>query len=717
MSQNSNLISSTTSSTEQVTQFLEDSKVQTTSLTQPISDSVLVKSEINSLTSICGRPTRLVSGKWSSTVSAISLIPTDMTQIPSIAEVDLPGAIFSKNAAIRDKLNNFGLFRAGMRVRLQCNGVPTQLGKLLMVWRPMYSVQSDEKNFCHNSRTGISCFPHVELDLSVGNTVELDIPFATPLAALNLQDATSQELGTIQVIVLNALSTVTEPSDASYTLWGWFTNPIATVPTAATASFPTLRDFTIGHKRYLKQEAMPIAQVMDDASSQHKTFAKLPGAGYTNCDSNDQSVNLALSRGGGASSRAASDDLTISELCKRESLIDTFDWQASDPVDGVISQYSVSPNCAPRSGTTTFHSILSYWALFASFWRGTLVYRFSCAKTIFHSGRLRISFIPNVVSGVGLETDNAYNVVWDLREKHEISLSVPFVSPRIANVLSASAGLNIGAMFDLTGVIMVSVINPLNPTDSVSTSVPINVWISSPDMKYMVNFNTGTYIPKYIAPLPQAQVLADEDLDAGMGNAGAVALMPTDNSDSCAMVTSEILSSVNELSRRFTLHSTYSAPSDAILNMPFTAFFNPMKDPAGIISQLDLLASSFTFVSGSQRLKLAVRGKPADIGAATLFARAHPNFSRAISTASATDLYAGTMNSFVSAVQNNVLEIQGPWFCNAPYMPFDDKGVFDGISTNNLTLGILGTADEAYVFRAGGNDFALSYFVGPPATT
>jgi len=721
MSQNSTSTNSTVISKEQVTTFHDDSTLDVTSMPQTLPNSLLVQSELNSLTSICGRPTRVLSGSWSSTVAEVPLIPVDMTSLPSLAEVDLPGALFAANSAIRDKLSNFSFLRTKLKARLQVNGEPTQLGKMLLVWRPMESIQGS-KNLCHNSKTGISVFPHVEIDANSGNSVELEIPFAHPYNALNLRDATSQYLGTLHLVVINKLTSVTLPTTASYTLWVWMDDPVVSVPTAAPIVFPTVRKFNIGEKTYIKQEAIrPVAQVMDDASSQHKTFSQLPGAAYTNIDSNDQSVELAAFRGTSTSTPVLDNDDSIAAICKREAIVGTFNWKKEDAVDATLAYFPVSPQCAPYSGGVSFNTPLSFLSLLFAFWRGSLIYRFSAAKTIFHSGRLRISFTPNFTGTNYSSSDNNYSFVWDLRKQSEIAVRVPFVSSTLMKYCQAHSSTAVMSESVGCGTLTVSVINPLVYSEAVPSTIPINCWISSDDMKFRCNVllkQTPVFIPTPTPPRPVAQVLVDDDNDANMGVSASHLIMKTNDADGCNYVTSEQIASLSEMVKRFTIYTSFDAPSNVQINIPHSYTSAPALSTVRSLyygSMLDFVSLCFTFVSGSQRWK--VLSTQSDTGGdALLIARAHPTGSRIETTGPVTSVYPETMSTVVNSRLNNMLECSAPWFTNAPFMPYDNGTVFNDVLVNTVSMGVLGSIGSAVLFRAGGPDFKFGFFTGPPAT-
>jgi hypothetical protein len=143
--------------------------------------------------------------------------------------------------------------------------------------------------------------------------------------------------------------------------------------------------------------------------------------------------------------------------------------------------YSYNHPDLPTSGTNTavLSTPLFYLGNMFSTWHGDIKFTIRVAKTKFHAGRLLLSYSPawgttfggvssiKVPSTTELQTYNYKSAVWDLRESNVIEFVCPFVSP-----------VNYNFCQQPTGVFVMSVLDPLLATSTVSPSVPFIVEVS-----------------------------------------------------------------------------------------------------------------------------------------------------------------------------------------------------------------------------------------------
>lgn len=167
-----------------------------------------------------------------------------------------------RNESIRIKLSNYHLFRSDMKIRIVVNGSPFNYGRLMVVYVPFRY-----RNPCIANVTALSTatpylltaycssLPHVWVNPSSNNTVELDIPFIYPQnwMALGLNGNSligaegATQIGSVYVIPSNALRQANGGSTPliSVTMYGMFTNPEVAGPINQfyTANMLDLEDF------------------------------------------------------------------------------------------------------------------------------------------------------------------------------------------------------------------------------------------------------------------------------------------------------------------------------------------------------------------------------------------------------------------------------------------------------------------------------------------
>lgn len=126
-------------------------------------------------------------------------------------------------------------------------------------------------------------------------------------------------------------------------------------------------------------------------------------------------------------------------------------------------------------------------------WNGTIDYRFDIVKTMMHTGRLIVAFIPGV-SGkfphknkkgewkneyptLG-EMAASYHAVFDMGgDATSFTFSVPYVAQQPWMPVSDYGNTQTPRVSVSTGTIFLSVLNRMVPMDSVPTSIPINIFV------------------------------------------------------------------------------------------------------------------------------------------------------------------------------------------------------------------------------------------------
>lgn len=487
---------------EQVTTFRDDNLI---SAFQPMGQpstvsNYITKTEVNNLASLLARPQIVATGEADSTLSQLPLTPGVQQDVVNLAftRLDFPDALFGV-PLVRDKLNFFSFFKASICVKAVFNAPPFVQGKVLAVARPYY--RDTDLDFARTSASGLTGYPHVEVDLSSGNSGQLKLPFVAPFHAWDLVNysATDTTMFTYFLYVLNPIRSAVTPLSVPFTVYAWFEDVELTVPTPQTASLVPgqISSSTTTYFRRRLRKDLPEAQVMDTTPEHcHKVFLNVPAAGFNNAMGCDTAISLSLDPNERVENHDVvtdQDDMDLKYVCMRESLLSRFTFATSNAVFERLFSTPVAPNVAVSLANTPivyFPSVLAYTSTMFAFWRGTIRYRVSVAKTSYHSGRLRLSFIPvvkNQTVPTGNALSNAYSVIWDLRESSDITVDVPFVYPLDMAPITGMTDINSTQASLSTGFFEITVLNPLRASETVFDTVSCNVWISSPDMQFAVS--------------------------------------------------------------------------------------------------------------------------------------------------------------------------------------------------------------------------------------
>lgn len=231
-----------------------------------------------------------------------------------------------------------------------------------------------------------------------------------------------------------------------------------------------------------------------------------------NYDGADTSHKLALSacneietKPGLAGSSA--DEMDFSHILSIPNYWDRFTWSTDNLNDAVIWTNYVTPfKVKAYSDTITDRfrcTHMGYVANAFTYWRGSIVYTFKFVKTQYHSGRLRISFIPfyyndTISTGVP-DVSRTQKIVVDLRTSTEVAFTVPYPSTRpwMFSIRPESSwlGENNTLMYNaVSGIVRVEVLNQLVAANNVFQSIDTIVEVSGgPDLTF-----AGPTSPSYV---------------------------------------------------------------------------------------------------------------------------------------------------------------------------------------------------------------------------
>jgi hypothetical protein len=172
------------------------------------------------------RPYKILGVTWKT---------TDV-QLTELFAIDFPDTLFAQ-PGIRQKLEGFALFRAGLQIRVQTNAQPFQQGRMLIVFVPYRSMMTNNPSSVRTLQ-GLTGYPHIDLDLADTQNAVLDIPFIAPVSHLNLNDRI-WSIGTVYGFVYSPLAGGSE-TEIDCTVWSRFTDVDVQMPTGAPLYAPVI---------------------------------------------------------------------------------------------------------------------------------------------------------------------------------------------------------------------------------------------------------------------------------------------------------------------------------------------------------------------------------------------------------------------------------------------------------------------------------------------
>lgn len=482
---------------------------------------------------------------------------TTDTQGKQLFTADFPDA-FLANDMYKDKLRGYVGVRATLVVKVQVNSQPFQAGRLLLQYYPYAQYMPNRAKLCNATLQGRTGCPHTDLDLSVGTEISMRMPYVSPHLYYNL--ITGQgSFGTIYLVVYSPLTSKAE-SACEYTVWAHLEDVDVQFPTgahlysSATPSSKFERIFVqmgseLQQLATLNSTASPVGRVSESTfnksipqlgniftrpgwiSNQFSDFIKTlgfskptsqgdvnecklrSGMRMNNFDGVDTSYKLGLSSTNEIETQeglagSSVDEMAISHIVSIPTFWQSSNWStAQNPGDQIMSDFVTPFKVAPISATITDRfkaTHMGYMANTFALWRGSLNYTLKFVKTKFHSGRVRISFLPfffnNDISIANPDINRCQQLVVDIRESTEVSFAIPYVSTRpwmycVRPQASWLGDKSVKLYNACTGLLRIDVLNKLVCPDTVSDKVVVLMEVSGgQDLEFSIP-TAPSYIP------------------------------------------------------------------------------------------------------------------------------------------------------------------------------------------------------------------------------
>lgn len=469
----------------------------------------------HSITSFLQRPIDVSTKEWKTTHA----------QGTCLDQFKIPDCLISKPMYKR-KLDYMLGLRCDVQVRVQVNAQPFHAGRLLLVWIPFTeSLTNRTQYYMCESEDGLVPFtgcPHVDLDLSNQTEATMTIPFISPRTYFDLPNRLGN-FGEFKLVVYSPLVDVVSTGVVEYTIWMNMTNVTVAFPTGKSTSYSEAQIGDEGSEQVksgvvaetagtlskalrlfddvpvVSQFTRPAAWIANTTSDIAKLFGwskpynpsdyilirDIPGRFMTNSDGSDLSENISVLATNEIQQnpgffRTELDEMAIAHVVRRPNYVQKFEWKKGQAANTILLSLPINPQGYFRkvSDRILAPTHLMYLTSAFTYWRGGLNFTFKFVKTKFHSGRVRILFVPGDYSdGSSLKDimlDANYSTVVDLRSETDVSYNVPYTS--------CLPWLNVnGSTFNAytsVGRVYVIVQNELVNSSSVSDTIQVLVEVA-----------------------------------------------------------------------------------------------------------------------------------------------------------------------------------------------------------------------------------------------
>lgn len=481
---------------------------------------------------------------------------------------------------------------------------------------------------------------------------------------------------------------------------------------------------------------------------------QIPGKNFTSANGVDTSVILATSVENSIEPRndifgSAADDMDINYLCKHRCYVDSFTMDNTQTKDTLLYSFPVTPGWCKFDFGTFKPTITAYVASMFEYWRGGLRFKIQAAKTAYHSGRVRIVYLPAAKTADVDDSDQAYNWVLDLCNSSEIEFTIPY-----NNYIEWTRCRLVDSTVDVgqtsLGVIRIEVLNQLRAPDSVSPTIDFNVWLAGDsDLQFSI-----PSFQNYIPSLPDAtnitigeksrrkplleekffaQVLGSQQ-DKGFNDMEdkpqLFSMRVPAAIEPCKDTIGEIITNLRYLCRRFSYYDVVPSSQETTINVEYPLYyFGALFDPTSSsqstsrITPVDYISFLYRFFRGGMRYKFMKEATDLTGSLGYQEAMLLPGVNVGSIPAVVPDtIYnrfrdgSATFIHRVYSLINPILEVTTPFFSQTTIRPIigNDQIQPKELYTNSLLYRTTSNNSTVEVLRATSDDFTFGWIVGPP---
>jgi len=504
----------------------------------PLRDSTLMKDA--SLEDFFSRPIKITELEWKVGTGT----PLHLTFNP--------WELYFGNKRVINRITNFRLMKANLRVKFMLNGNSFYFGRLLASYRPLHLLDTTtlfrpgiRADFVEASQR-----PHVYMNPTESQGGELFLPFFTPLNMLDIPAQGWNEMGEITIAALQPLKHANGATQAvTVSVFAWAenvdlsvltqTNPGSVVPQAkeewkgiiskpasniakiagTLSKVPGISNFALASEIGARSIAQMAALFgfSKPAAPDTCPFQPMTRQSMADTDGKENLVRLVVDTKNELSIDPAivgidaKDELVIHEMVSRESFLTSFDWKVGTAVEQLLFNIVIDPCVHRQNGGGNNPELhmpaMCYATMPFEYWKGSLKYRFQIVCSGYHKGRLKFVYDPVSTPQNGIaEYNTAYTQIVDVAENNDFAIEVGWgqSTPWRRHVgISYNDGPPYGdtplAYNSISsqygnGTLSVYIVNELTvPSDVEDNDVQINVFLSACD-DYEVAAPTDYYL-------------------------------------------------------------------------------------------------------------------------------------------------------------------------------------------------------------------------------
>jgi hypothetical protein len=476
------------------------------------------------------RPVKIHEAEWSTSVA----VDFDIN----------PWSLYFDNPRVSNRLTNFNLMKADLRVKIVINGNGFQYGRMMVSYLPFNNLDSltSMAALIREDLVQASQMPHIFLNPTNSSGGEMKLPFCNYYNYGWIPPSQWSDFGQLFFRTLNDLKHANGATDVvTVTVFAWAENVSMSIltsvdqdtliPQSGEIDEANAKGVVSGPATTVAKYAAylsgvpyigPFATATEIGANAVSAMAKIFGycrppitkapepfrptaissLAVSNVPDNSQKLTLDEKQELSIDPRIAglgpADPLNIREIAKRESFLTSFTWAIGTAPDTFLWNARVDPviwaeNAGPP---VSFHfPACAFAALPFQYWKGTMKFRFQIVASSFHKGRIKIVYDPNYIANTSYLSYSEYNTnylkIVDIAEEQDFTIEVGFAQPT-SFAEHHRPGLNsVTELYSTTryaapglgnGVLAVLVVNELTtPNSTVTNDIEVNVFVSMGD--------------------------------------------------------------------------------------------------------------------------------------------------------------------------------------------------------------------------------------------
>lgn len=724
----------------------------------------------NSLEAFFGRPIKIGVIDWT-------------PGSPFVAEIN-PWLTFLANKRVSNRIANFKLMRATMRIKFLINGNSFFYGRVMVSYQPFHTKDTMTLTPAVEPLAVVqfSQMPRLFLDPTTSSGGEMTLPFFWYNDYLDITGNDVNQIGRLYFSEIAPLKHTTGDtsvnSKVNISIYAWMENVQLEAPTLTTPAFIVpqstgIAPFSKGDQIEANTKSVqPLNQYFEPRGAATTVLTDVPDTTNKLTMTQNQCVSIDPRIVG----LGSTDELNISHIASKETLLTSFTWTQSAIREDLLWNVRVTPALYNSSGsgtTTRYYFTASCGAVLPfKYWNGTFKLRLQIIASAFHRGRLAIVYDPHQTGAIR-EDNVAYTQIVDIASCRDITFKVgPNQDRTLLNY--QIPGQDVTSVTDLfsatplpssdfgNGTISVYVLNELttsNPALAINNDIRIIPYVSM-DTDFQVFVPSGssqryTIVPQSTGVVDPIQEAGPEaDLSLSLDEPNVISINRLD------VYSGERIENFRQLLKRYHMWSGMRTPPSgtALISLHFTHKAFPAYKGAvdgavhstttGLFTGYNFFASTminyltpaFQAWRGSIRYKLYPRvmtNVARNNGIVQIAERFEANYNVATQTydastfdkaaRSAVDALGNLVRNKGAAVLsqtvNPVIQYEIPWYENFRFCPGKVQNWTEADSTDrslpdkgaSVLIDATNTAAGFYdVHVATGEDFNLYFFTGWP---